>query len=100
MHDVLLTLSKLRQFYNDGIIESTENSFQRKIFKSINSNALPAFDPAICCNTGVCGADADQQSIPFFADIDWTKTCLVRIKQSTACGGGGRCIRVAPINSC
>ena len=34
---------------------------------------LQIFDPAMCCNTGVCGVDADQQLVNFAADIDWAK---------------------------
>ena len=34
---------------------------------------LQIFDPAMCCNTGVCGVDADQQLVSFAADIDWAK---------------------------
>ena len=31
------------------------------------------FDPALCCNTGVCGVDVDQQLVSFAADVDWAK---------------------------
>lgn len=34
---------------------------------------LHIFDPAMCCNTGVCGVDADQQLVSFAADVDWAK---------------------------
>jgi hypothetical protein len=34
---------------------------------------LHIFDPAMCCNTGVCGVDADQQLVSFSADVDWAK---------------------------
>lgn len=34
---------------------------------------LQIFDPAMCCNTGVCGVDADQQLVIFAADVDWAK---------------------------
>lgn len=32
---------------------------------------IQIFDPAMCCNTGVCGTDVDQQLITFAADVDW-----------------------------
>lgn len=35
--------------------------------------AIQVFDPAMCCNTGVCGADVDQQLVNFAADVDWAK---------------------------
>ncbi|MFA9275753.1 MAG: arsenite efflux transporter metallochaperone ArsD [Candidatus Aquirickettsiella gammari] len=34
---------------------------------------LQIFDPAMCCNTGVCGVDTDQQLVSFAADVDWAK---------------------------
>jgi len=34
---------------------------------------IQIFDPAMCCNTGVCGVDVDQQLVSFAADVDWAK---------------------------
>jgi hypothetical protein len=34
---------------------------------------IQIFDPAMCCNTGVCGVDVDQQLVDFSADLDWAK---------------------------
>ena len=34
---------------------------------------LQIYDPAMCCNTGVCGVDVDQQLLTFATDIDWAK---------------------------
>lgn len=34
---------------------------------------IQVFDPAMCCNTGVCGADVDQSLVTFAADVDWVK---------------------------
>ena len=31
------------------------------------------FDPALCCATGVCGVDLDQELVNVSADIDWVK---------------------------
>jgi hypothetical protein len=36
--------------------------------------SIQIFDPAMCCNTGVCGVDADQQLVNFAADVNWAKT--------------------------
>ncbi len=33
--------------------------------------AIAVFEPALCCNTGVCGADVDQNLVTFTADMDW-----------------------------
>ena len=34
---------------------------------------IQIFDPASCCSSGVCGADADRELINFSADVDWAK---------------------------
>lgn len=34
---------------------------------------IQIFDPALCCSTGVCGVDVDQQLVNTAADIDWAK---------------------------
>jgi hypothetical protein len=34
---------------------------------------IQVFDPALCCSTGVCGVDIDQQLVDFSADVDWAK---------------------------
>ena len=34
---------------------------------------IQIFDPALCCNTGVCGVEVDQQLVNFAADVDWAK---------------------------
>jgi len=34
---------------------------------------IQIFDPAMCCNTGICGVDVDQQLVRFAADVDWAK---------------------------
>ncbi len=34
---------------------------------------IQVFDPALCCSTGVCGVDIDQQLVGFAADADWVK---------------------------
>jgi hypothetical protein len=35
--------------------------------------SIQVFDPALCCSTGVCGVDVDQQLVSFTADADWAK---------------------------
>ena len=34
---------------------------------------IQIFDPALCCSTGVCGVDVDQELVRFAADVDWAK---------------------------
>ena len=35
--------------------------------------SIQVFDPSLCCSTGVCGVDVDQQLVGFSADVDWAK---------------------------
>ena len=35
--------------------------------------SIQVYDPALCCSTGVCGVDVDQQLVGFSADVDWAK---------------------------
>ncbi|ASF45179.1 arsenite efflux transporter metallochaperone ArsD [Methylovulum psychrotolerans] len=35
--------------------------------------SIQIFDPALCCSTGVCGVEVDQQLVDFSADVDWAK---------------------------
>lgn len=35
--------------------------------------SIQVFDPALCCSSGVCGVDVDQQLVAFAADVDWAK---------------------------
>lgn len=32
---------------------------------------IQVFDPALCCSTGICGADVDQALVTFSADVEW-----------------------------
>jgi len=34
---------------------------------------IQIYDPAMCCSSGVCGTDVDQQLVNFSADVDWAK---------------------------
>lgn len=34
---------------------------------------IQIYDPALCCNTGVCGTDVDQQLVNFAADAEWAR---------------------------
>jgi hypothetical protein len=39
---------------------------------------IQVFDPALCCSTGICGVDVDQQLVGFSADVDWAKQNIER----------------------
>lgn len=34
---------------------------------------IQVFDPALCCNTGVCGVEVNQALVTFAADVEWAK---------------------------
>ncbi|WP_313675131.1 arsenite efflux transporter metallochaperone ArsD [Mycolicibacterium sp.] len=34
-------------------------------------STIAVFEPALCCNTGVCGEDVDQNLVTFTADLAW-----------------------------
>ena len=34
-------------------------------------STIAIFEPALCCNTGVCGEDVDQNLVTFTADMAW-----------------------------
>ena len=35
--------------------------------------SIQIFDPALCCNTGVCGTEVDQSLVTFAADVQWAQ---------------------------
>lgn len=35
---------------------------------------IEVFEPALCCATGVCGEDLDQQLVTFSADVDFLRS--------------------------
>jgi len=37
----------------------------------MTSPQLTVYDPAMCCSTGVCGAEVEPSLIRFAADLDW-----------------------------
>jgi hypothetical protein len=34
---------------------------------------VQVFDPALCCASGVCGTEVDQNLVSFAADVDWAR---------------------------
>lgn len=43
--------------------------------------AIRVFEPALCCNTGVCGPDVDQSLVDFTADLNHLKAQGVDIER-------------------
>lgn len=42
---------------------------------------IQIYDPAMCCSSGVCGTDVDQQLVDFSADVDWAKQNGAKIER-------------------
>jgi hypothetical protein len=42
---------------------------------------IQIFDPALCCSTGVCGVEVDQEMVRFAADVEWLRTNGAPIKR-------------------
>jgi hypothetical protein len=42
---------------------------------------LTVYDPAMCCSTGICGTDIDQQLVDFAADLDWLKSEGIEVRR-------------------
>ncbi|KAB2661789.1 arsenite efflux transporter metallochaperone ArsD [Brucella tritici] len=47
----------------------------------MRSPEIKVFDPAMCCSTGVCGVDVDQQLVTFAADLEWARQQGARIER-------------------
>lgn len=43
--------------------------------------SVQVYEPALCCNTGVCGLDIDQALVSFSADVDWAKQNGAKIER-------------------
>lgn len=43
--------------------------------------SIQVFDPALCCSTGVCGAEVDQALVNFSADVAWAQQGGARIER-------------------
>ena len=42
---------------------------------------VTVYDPPMCCSTGICGTDVEQQLITFAADLDWLKSQGVTVRR-------------------
>jgi hypothetical protein len=42
---------------------------------------IKVYDPALCCSTGVCGTEVDQNLVDFAANADWAKRQNVQIER-------------------
>lgn len=44
-------------------------------------STIQIFDPALCCSTGVCGAEVEQHLVTFAADVEWAQRQGVQIER-------------------
>jgi len=44
-------------------------------------NNLTIYDPAMCCPTGICGAEINQKLVEFAADLDWLKSEGIEVRR-------------------
>jgi AhpD family alkylhydroperoxidase len=42
---------------------------------------VQVFDPAMCCTTGICGENLDQQLVRFAADLEWLRSQGVSVER-------------------
>ncbi len=42
---------------------------------------IQIFDPALCCSTGVCGVEVNQDLARFAADLDWVRRNGARVER-------------------
>ena len=42
---------------------------------------ITVYDPAMCCSTGICGAQVDQKLVDLAADLDWLKGQGVTVRR-------------------
>lgn len=42
---------------------------------------IEVYDPPMCCSTGVCGPDPDEELTRFSADLDWLKRQGVEVQR-------------------
>jgi hypothetical protein len=44
-----------------------------KLSEEVIMRLIQVFDPALCCSSGVCGAEVDQALVTFAGDAEWIK---------------------------
>nr|WP_231980335.1 arsenic metallochaperone ArsD family protein [Tessaracoccus coleopterorum] len=50
---------------------------------------IRVFEPALCCNTGVCGTDVDEALVSFTADLDHLRRQGVDIERANLANDPG-----------
>jgi hypothetical protein len=44
-------------------------------------NTIDIYDPALCCSTGACGPDADDELAQFASSLEWLKECGIAVSR-------------------
>ena len=67
----IFTIDKIKQSTNSlGMATQTDTK-----------TMLEVYDPAMCCSTGVCGPDVDDEIVDFANDVKWMKSNGVDVKR-------------------
>jgi hypothetical protein len=68
-----LPRANLRLTGRTCLLEPTDRTFNQLTNKAHTMKKVQIFDPALCCSSGVCGTDVDQNLVDFSANVDWAK---------------------------
>lgn len=49
--------------------------------KTIVKGKIEVYDPAMCCSTGVCGPDVDDELADFANDVKWLKSQGIEVRR-------------------
>ena len=49
--------------------------------KGFLMKTLTFYDPALCCSTGICGTEVDQELVNTSANVEWLKDHKVTVKR-------------------
>jgi hypothetical protein len=53
----------------------------QKIDQNMKTKKLEIYDPAMCCQTGVCGTEVDPKLVQFAGDLAWLKQQGVSVER-------------------
>jgi arsenite-transporting ATPase len=60
---------------------------------------IRVYEPALCCNTGVCGPDVDQALVTFTADLNHLKSLGADIERHNLANDPGAFVASDPVRS-
>jgi hypothetical protein len=63
------------------VADAPRNDISLLLTTGIVMKKLTIFDPAMCCDTGICGVDVDAALIEFASDLDWLQKNGVEVQR-------------------